>query len=94
MVASINLQILLRLRPYPIKGHRLLCDNLLNLLFVTWLVWCSGEGHIVGISAEVRRQRNFDRRNRSPCCPDSTPKQTCSDLFTLLLVTWLVWCFR
>ncbi len=25
MVASIGLQILLRLRPYPMRGHRLLC---------------------------------------------------------------------
>jgi hypothetical protein len=27
MVASINLQILLRLRPYPMRGHRLLCKH-------------------------------------------------------------------
>ncbi len=27
MVASVDLQILLRLRPYPMRGHRLLCKG-------------------------------------------------------------------
>lgn len=40
----------------------------------------------------ARRQRNFDRRNRR-LVAQRAPKQACNDLFTLLLLTWLVWLF-
>jgi hypothetical protein len=42
MVASIDLQILLRLRPYPMRGHRLLCcsnnadTTMQELLGIEW----------------------------------------------------------
>ncbi len=81
MGSSTDLQLLLRFRPYPMRGHRLSCNNLLILLLVTWLVWLSGEGHRAGIGAEARRQRNFDSRTRrlvAQRAPPNKPAMVCS----------------